>query len=217
MTKRTNATKQIHSTREDWLMAAVAIMRPKFKAIDAELPEKIRASVSFPYGTRPTSSRGGVIGQHFPVGMSKDATHEVIVHPKLDDPCKVLGTLIHELCHAAAPAGCGHGREFKEIGEAIGLEGKPTSMGDGPEFNEKVAKPIIAEIGRYPHAALIASQKKQTTRLIKCECQSCGYIARVSSKWLDTIGAPLCPNPDCADGYDEDSGRGEQPEMAIIW
>jgi hypothetical protein len=34
---------------------------------------------------------------------------------------------------------------------------------------------------------------KQTTRLIKCECAECGYLARVTRLWLDTKGAPQCP------------------------
>lgn len=189
-----NARKSIHTTREEWLTAAIKLVQPHFKAADAPLPKKLRVTVSFPYGVRGGSN---VIGQHFPVGMSKDESHEVIVHPALDDANKVLGVLIHELCHAAAPAGAGHGPEFARIGHALKLEGKPTVMGSGPDFNKLIAKPIIAEIGKYPHAALIARSKKQSTRLIKCECSGCGYIARVSSKWLNQTGAPLCPDTTC--------------------
>lgn len=48
----------------------------------------------------------------------------------------------------------------------------------------------------YPHAELNAGksgEKKQGTRLIKCECSACGYVCRTTSKWLEEIGAPLCP------------------------
>jgi len=34
--------------------------------------------------------------------------------------------------------------------------------------------------------------KKQTTRMIKAECPSCGYTARISQKWVD-VGLPTCP------------------------
>lgn len=36
--------------------------------------------------------------------------------------------------------------------------------------------------------------KKQTTRLLKVSCSECGYTARVTRKWLDKAGAPLCPD-----------------------
>jgi hypothetical protein len=35
--------------------------------------------------------------------------------------------------------------------------------------------------------------KKQTTRLLKCECAECGYTARVTAKWIKDSGAPMCP------------------------
>lgn len=34
--------------------------------------------------------------------------------------------------------------------------------------------------------------KKQSTRLIKVECPCCGYVARVTRKWLKE-GRPKCP------------------------
>ncbi len=30
-------------------------------------------------------------------------------------------------------------------------------------------------------------------RLHKAECQGCSYIVRVSAKWLDSVGPPVCP------------------------
>jgi hypothetical protein len=36
-------------------------------------------------------------------------------------------------------------------------------------------------------------RKKRTTRLLKCECEACGYTARVTRKWVDEAGAPICP------------------------
>ena len=31
------------------------------------------------------------------------------------------------------------------------------------------------------------------TRLIKTQCGHCGYIARVTRRWIADVGAPLCP------------------------
>ena len=33
--------------------------------------------------------------------------------------------------------------------------------------------------------------KKQGTRLKKVECISCGYVVRITQKWID-IGLPVC-------------------------
>lgn len=35
--------------------------------------------------------------------------------------------------------------------------------------------------------------KNQAARLLKCECEACGYTVRTAYKWLETVGAPLCP------------------------
>ena len=52
--------------------------------------------------------------------------------------------------------------------------------------------------------------KAGTTRLKKAECPACGYIVRVSSRWLDASGAPLCPcngEPmlDCREGIEDEA------------
>lgn len=35
--------------------------------------------------------------------------------------------------------------------------------------------------------------KKQTTRMLKVQCPACGYLARVTRKWLEEAGTPTCP------------------------
>jgi hypothetical protein len=51
-------------------------------------------------------------------------------------------------------------------------------------------------LGEYPHAAMDPDakngRKKQSTRMIKCECPACGYVVRTARKWLE-IGPPKCP------------------------
>lgn len=34
---------------------------------------------------------------------------------------------------------------------------------------------------------------KQTTRQLKIQCPACGYLARVTRKWLEEAGTPTCP------------------------
>jgi len=55
------------------------------------------------------------------------------------------------------------------------------------------------DAGQLPHArletsGLTTSPKKQATRMIKCECQTCGYTIRTARKWLESAGAPICPH-----------------------
>ena len=60
------------------------------------------------------------------------------------------------------------------------------------KFNKWTQENIIDVIGKYPHQELTDSKKKQTTRLIKVACDSCGYTVRISRKWLDHTNATTC-------------------------
>ena len=60
---------------------------------------------------------------------------------------------------------------------------------------ETTAKVIPTVVVSEKPSALPSSTPtfKQTTRLLKCQCDICGYTVRVTRKWLD-IGAPHCPD-----------------------
>lgn len=61
-----------------------------------------------------------------------------------------------------------------------------------PEFTAW-AKPIIAKIDTFPAGALTNfNRKKDTNRQLKCECDTCGYIARTTKKWITDVGPPTC-------------------------
>lgn len=67
----------------------------------------------------------------------------------------------------------------------------------GDTFLAAVA-PILAAAGPLPHARLdtggqTTAPKKQAARMLRCECQACGYTVRTARKWLEAVGAPLCP------------------------
>lgn len=51
----------------------------------------------------------------------------------------------------------------------------------------------------------------RTTRLIKCECAQCGYIARVSLKWIQGSGVPRCPQHGSMPAVLPESGRSTPP------
>ena len=70
----------------------------------------------------------------------------------------------------------------------------------GEAFLAAVA-PILDAVGPLPHARLdtdgeSTAPKKQKTRMLKCECATCGYTVRTARKWLELAGAPLCPIED---------------------
>lgn len=64
------------------------------------------------------------------------------------------------------------------------LEGKPAHM-IGEAAWKAWAAPIIAALGPCPYGILASDQpkvKKQTTRMLKCECGECQAIWRTSGK-----------------------------------
>lgn len=171
--------------RQAYLEQAVREMRPMFEAQGKPIPERLRVSVGAP------SKR--YMGICYREVSSTDDHREIFLASNLQTSLDVLGTLAHELCHAALPDGVAHSKPFADLGKAIGLEGKPRQMGPGPAFKWWIAD-FVRKHGEYPAGALIEGTKnKQATAMIKVQCEDCGYVARTTSKWLDSVGAPLCP------------------------
>lgn len=144
--------------------------------------------------SRALSSKKRTIGQCWSPSASADGTVELIASLKLDDPIEVLSVNVHEQIHAIVGNECGHKGPFARLARKVGLEGKLTATVAGEELTKKL-KRIAKNLGAYPHAALdgTVGVKKQTTRMIKCVCPSCGYVARTTAKWIEEVGAPLCP------------------------
>jgi hypothetical protein len=182
------------TTREEWLVAGVNEVRSLFDLNSRPLPKNIRVSCGFP----STALRSGAIGECWIDSASADGTFEVLIHPKLADPVKVFEVLIHELCHATAGA-FNHGVRFQGIAKSMCL--KPVGSGKHPwkatvgdDDFATVYGDIISSLGAYPHAELKADRqiKKQSTRLLKAVCPSCGYTVRLTAKWA-AQGLPVCP------------------------
>ena len=179
-------------TREQWLQKMIEALRPLFRRHDAEIPEHIRASCGWPsHGA--TAKRGRCVGECWSSKRSADGHYELFVSPVLSDSIEVLGTLVHELVHTVVGTDCGHKAPFRRVALAVGLEGKMSESSVGEELALQL-EGLIERIGHYPHATLSPStkDKKQTTRLLKATCPNCGYLVRVTRKWLD-VGLPTCP------------------------
>src|SRR5579859_270672 len=178
-------------TREDWLERMTAALLPKFKAAGYPLPAKVRVSCGWP-SHGGTGRRQQVEGQCWPAEASENGTPEVFISPVLADPLRVAGVLVHELIHALPIHG--HASEFKRPAVALGLFFNVTATTESKALKEELAA-LIKTIGKYPHGKIKVSHslvKKQTTRLLKAECPSCGYTVRVTAKWV-AVGLPTCP------------------------
>ncbi len=185
------------SQREEWLESVAGLLLPTFqKVAGIKVYPKFRVSCGFP----STGKRGRRIGECWAPDSSKDAHHEVFIHPGYDDSLEVAAILAHEIGHVVAGIPAKHGPEFKRVIKPLGLEGKACATVPGEGFKTLIA-PILKKVGVYPHGSLSTggiSTKgpKQTTRMIKVHCEACGYILRTTASWL-TTGVPTCPNSDC--------------------
>ena len=190
--------------RQEWIETAVKMFREHFSANWQTVPDNIRLSVGFPVGAKDGKR---ILGQCFPMEFSKDQHWEIFISPNYVDSVEILETIAHEMVHATVKEP-GHRGKFKQCALAIGFEAPMTATPAGPKMLEFINK-IIEAIGKFPAGDLnLMKRKKQATNLKKCECPDCGYIARVTMKWIKKVGEPICPVDEvqmiCDDGNDEE-------------
>lgn len=179
-------------TREEWLEAAVEVLRPRFVPTGAKLPEKVRVSIGFP--DKGGLSKRRTLGVCWSAETSTDKIPQIYLNPTIetaDGRQGYLATLVHELIHACGIHG--HKKEFKRVGEALGLEGKMSCSTANDEL-QRVFEKVIEQLGTFPHATLIPGirlSKPDKCRIHKCECPTCGYTVRVAKKWIE-IANPMC-------------------------
>lgn len=184
--------------RESWLNRVAIGMAPLFDALDTPLPDRVRVAIGFTSAGRKSKA----IGECWDNRRSADGHFEIFIRPDLAHapdamPAQIAAILAHELVHAAVGIAAGHGKAFKRIALGLGLVGPMRATTPGDTFLAAVA-PILVAAGPLPHARLdtggqTTAPKKQAVRMLKCECQACGYTVRTARKWLETAGAPLCP------------------------
>lgn len=206
-------------TREDWLLAAATL-------IEQVLADKADLELGAYRVTCGWPSKGGaggkkrVLGQAWNSAASADDHGEVFISPMEAEPRTVLAILAHELIHIALPIGTGHKGPFIKAAAAIGFRAPFTQLNMGDEMAEWL-DPMLASLPAYPHARLDpagaeGAPKKQTTRMIKAVCtvDDCGYTARLTRKWIDALGAPICPahgvmTCEGMEPQDDEDGEGE--------
>jgi hypothetical protein len=183
--------KNAQITREQWLEIAVGV-------VAAQLPEitfpPVKVSCSWPGG----GSARKRIGECWSRAASQGKINEIFISPKLEESARVVSVLVHELAHAIDDCKNSHKAAFVKIGKSLGLEGKPTQMELSTARAAELAQAVIEKAGiAFPHRRLdMSGRKKQTTRMLKCECGDCGAIFRMSAKVLamaeDGLSCPIC-------------------------
>lgn len=185
-----------YRTREDWLNAFVDYARVEFANAGYPLPDKVRVSVGF----TSTGKRGNRIGECWSDMASEDGHFEIFLRPSLETDARICDVLTHELCHAAVGLAAKHGPKFAACAKAVGLEGKMTATVASKRWYDW-ALPILSDMGPMPYAKLNEGEStgrpKQKTNLLKVECPSCGWLARVTSKHIEPHSHLNCPNPEC--------------------
>lgn len=211
----TNETPSPSMARQRYIEATLKAFGTFFDAHGYTVPDNVRISVGFPRG-----SHGGkkAIGQCWSNEASKDGHYEIFISPELGehDTVNVLTTIAHEAIHATCGTQCGHKGAFKKMALAVGFVTPMTTTPAGPEMLD-TCRGIIRALGEYPAGAIAsdAKRKKQTTRMLKCECGDCGYIARVTRSWVEKVGTPLCPADQVSmkcDAVDDEDGVDDEGE-----
>ena len=190
-----------HKTREQWLEAAVKlIIKQIFTPASVEVPG-VRVSVGWPGGRGPKKN---VIGQCFAARTTADKVAQIFVTPAIDDAYTTVETLTHEIIHAVAVdedgVSAGHRGEFIRIAKEIGFTAPWKSTPASEELREKL-QAIADKLGVYPHAAINVGdrptvQKTYYLLLESVDCDTCpdGYKLRMTEKWIEEAGSPLCPH-----------------------
>ena len=180
-------------TREAWLAAAAARLRPAFAAQGLTIPHTIRYAIAFP----SSGSRGNRVGECWQPQASAEGYHTIIVRADIAQEADVLAVLVHEAIHASLPHGTGHGPAFRKAALALGLTGKMTATAATPALVDRL-NALVRIIGPLPHGRLNFGYgaddkpKKQDTRMLKACCADCDYTIRLSRKWAEA-GLPECP------------------------
>jgi hypothetical protein len=184
-------------TREEWLVALTDTLRPCLEKAGHPLPDQLRLSCGWP-------KSGGTITHRKWLGATwggaPDGVLQIYVSPVLVDIVSdhdgrdVGGTLVHELVHAQVGLGAKHGPAFKRVAGELGLVPPWSATIAGPTLR-KLLKELAAPLGPYPHSPLGDPERKQSTRMRKLSCATCGYVVRAAQTWID-IGLPSCPDGD---------------------
>ena len=173
--------------REQWLQLAIRHLAPLFNVLGHQVPS-VKVSVGFPSG----GLRSSAIGQCWARDGAQDKQNHIFISPTLGSAYAVIDTLAHELIHAVDDCKHKHGKEFKALALALGMQGPMRHAEAGPTLKVKLEK-ILDTLPPYPHGKLNATHKRTLSiPPPKACCSICGYKVTVPKRFLH-FGAPICP------------------------
>lgn len=186
------------ANREAWLIRAAEALTPWMRAVvDDDFPEvKFRLSVGWPGGRADKNiTRGQCWASH----SAEDGVAQIFISPVQADTVTTLAVLLHEMVHAYDDCKDGHKGRFIKFAKALGFTAKWTSSDNRTDELTESLKILAEHLGEFPSAAIVSGRaadtpKAQKNRQLKAECPSgSGYKVRLSQKWIDEVGAPICP------------------------
>ena len=176
-------------TRDGWLAEITPAIAKWVDDLDFPLP-KVEVKSGFP----STGRRATETAESWEKGH--DGSYVIFVRPDRSDPVEVAAAVAQHMCRIATFSKDRGDHLFRYAVEALGLKVTKGDVIAGPEFEARI-KPLIDKLGKMPCPDMApttgATPPKQTTRQIKVYCEKCGYVARVSRKWLNEVGPPHCP------------------------
>ena len=184
----TESTGVLYPNREAWLQAAVELIRPIFSAQGHTVPP-VHISIGWP----GSGQRSRVVGECWASKASADGINQIFLVPSISDPVDVLDTLTHELVHSVDDCEHSHGREFRKIALSVGLQGQRMRNASAGESLKQKLRGIAAELGPFPHAALIRrAPRTRNPNPPRAQCPQCNYRLAIPKKFLH-LGPPICP------------------------
>lgn len=200
--------------RESWLQLAVHQLTEKvFEPVGLKVPT-VNVSVSLMSGglrgSKLSNKGGTTLGENYSRSISKGGVNEIFMNPlyfSKDNSSRTLDVLAHEMIHAIDDNKHGHGKVFRDMAIKIGLTGKMTATTATDELKVKLDA-IVDYIGEFPHELMVwDNKKKQSTRNVKVECDSCEFSFRTSRKNIELMNEEA-PCPCCGSHTDMDEEEG---------
>lgn len=193
------AVDKLFGTSDEYLRAAVDEVSAAITLRIGRVVPPVRVSVGFPAG----GIRSNVEAQTFPRKMSLDGINEIFIRPTVHDAQNAIELLMVELVRAAYDGRGDTGKRVNASLEKVGFNvsslGKLTAYVPSPALRMEI-KGLADSLGAYPREEglniVLLQAKKQTTRMVRIECTSCGYTFRTSDRWIRSIEIQ-CPDKSC--------------------
>lgn len=186
----------VYKYREEWLEAAVNVLRPMFLEKDLYVPENVKVSCGWP---RPNADKN-VLGTCFHSDCSKGHLREIFItplkgHNNVFDRGGVLAVLIHELCHACFDHDEKHGPNFARAAKDMGLEWRRITATVLSDSMISRLRSLFFDLGEYPQPGMVPIEKPKRPRVIRThtlKCANDNYEIKIHEDHL-AKGTPKCP------------------------